>query len=79
MEYTLYVSYDCGMSYNPTFWSNSFDEVQEQANKYDARNLRWYIEDEEGEHQGICTIHADILATLIHLSNKDVDGHDKSR
>jgi len=70
MRYALKVSYDCGISYCPVMVSDNLDEIEEEAKVYDRQNLRWTIEDEDGNLQSICTIHAHILATLIKLSNQ---------
>ena len=64
LKYTLSVSYNCGSSYCPEFTSSNLDELQEQAKTYDEQGLRWTIEDVEGEHHGICNIHAGIFAMM---------------
>lgn len=64
LEYTLHVSYDCGSSYCPEFTSSNLEEVKKEAETYDEQGLRWSIEDQDGNPQSLCTIHAEILATM---------------
>ena len=64
LEYTLFVSYDCGSSYCPEITSSDLDELQEQAKTYDEQGLRWTIEDDNGDYHGICNIHAGIFAMM---------------
>lgn len=62
--FTLFVSYDCGISYHPEKSANSIEELRQRMDELDNRMLRWYI-DENGksnfDNDCVCGIHKGII------------------
>ena len=63
--YTLFVSYDCGVSYHAELSGNDIDALRPRMAECDEKLLRYYLE-EDGEicFDEICGIHAHILAFM---------------
>ena len=64
--YYLMVSYDAGMTYGLCGYSKDKELLVKRGAKFDARMLRWFIEDGDGEidYDTPCKIHEGIIDTV---------------
>ena len=71
--YTLKVSRNCGLSYEPYCQTETIEGIMHLLEDLDAQGLRWTIEDEKGEPCGpMCARHAAIIAMLQTLNSKTI-------
>ena len=63
--YTLFVSYNCGISYSKEDKVETLEELQPKLDQLDKDMLRWYIEkDDKLNLDAVCSIHKNVLDTL---------------
>lgn len=72
--FRLLVSYDAGLTYALDRTAGSPMELLDRMRELDETMLRWYVEDQDGNHchDLPCAIHASILE-LMKALNKGVD------
>ena len=67
--FTLFVSYDVGMSYFPERTAETLDELHPRMEELDTEMLRWYLEkDGEDYWEEACKIHKGIISFMEALS-----------
>lgn len=63
--FTLFVSYDCGGSYDKECEAKTLDELRPRMDELDKSMIRWYLEkDGEDFWEEVCDIHKNILVTM---------------
>jgi ADP-dependent phosphofructokinase/glucokinase len=73
---TIFVSYDCGIQYQPYMTSSDINELVEKGKEFDEQMLRWYIEDPDGnmDCEHLSGIHRSIVNTMRLLNGEEIDG-----
>jgi len=70
--FTLFVSYNCGISYDVEAESKELDVLKPKMAKFDKNMLRWYLEKDGKFYQAeICPIHKGIFQFMA-VANKSI-------
>ncbi len=83
--YTLMVSFDCGISYEPFMKSEKTQELIDRTEKKggepweDITWTRWYIDDENGKHVNkiLCPIHRSVFRIMKEINKLNKEGERK--
>lgn len=71
MTFTLFVSYDLGVTFSEHKKASSLGELEKDCNCFDSNWLRWYVNDAKNETVKICAIHQNILAVVMEKQQKE--------